>query len=471
MVLKCGKTGRLFFSQQEATEHAEAFGAAYANFEEVAMDSKIWYCVETGRHTDSEAKMNDLKRRDPDSKTWEEKTVAFLLEVQKKKEEAGKKKNKFYDSVDQKKLTALTEVKHYGRNASAKALHFTREKNTLEAAEAWLAEHKDDADLNTLDDAFLEGCGDVVMTDADADVIMEDAGPDTRQVGDPNPEEVKTFVNQDSLKMLIEMGFSEVRAEKALYHRDNNVEHAIAWLEEHANDADIDLPEKPKPKVPEKPKMSKEEAEQKALELQKRLRQKKAEEEKLSEKEKERMRVESTKMMVEASERLKEEERKRAFEQMRIEKEAHEKHKAQLKEQLRLDYIERFGCEPPTEEEEKEKTIKEKPLREQLKYWLMQLKSKHSGTNKEGLKTCLQTLKIYGTNLKDNPTEIKFKTLKKDNKAFQARVAPFPEAMEVLDVIGFEEKEPGVLVQRSSAPDGFLIGELIKFADIILGQL
>merc|ERR1719265_223786 len=351
MVLRCSKTGRLFFDQADATEHAEAFGAAYANFEEVSLDSKVWICVESGRHAETEAKMNDIKRRDPDSKTWEEKDVRFLIEKQKAKDEAAKKKNRFYDSVDQKKLAALTEVKGHNRNVSAKALHYTKDKNTLEAAEAWIAEHKDDKDIEKIDDEFVVGA----LGDA-ADVDMPDANapeePDARQVGDPNPEEVKEFVNKDILPQLIEMGFSEVRAEKALYLRDNNLEHAVAWLGEHADDADIDLPLKPKPKVPEKPKMSKEEAEAKAQEMQAKLRAKKAEEEKLSEKEKERMRVESTKMMAETAERMKEEERKRAFEQQRIEKEAHEKHKAALKEQLRLDYIERFGCEPPPEEEE-----------------------------------------------------------------------------------------------------------------------
>merc|ERR1712187_922104 len=143
-----------------------------------------------------------------------------------------------------------------------------------------------------------------------ADAVPEE--PDTRQVGDPNPAEVKEFVNKELLQQLMEMGFAEVRSEKALYLRDNNLEHAVAWLGEHAEDADIDLPVKPKPKVPEKPKMSKEEAEAKAMELQKRLREKRAQEEKLSDREKERLRIEGTKMMVEANERLKEEERKRA---------------------------------------------------------------------------------------------------------------------------------------------------------------
>jgi len=472
MVLRCGKTGRLFFTQEEAKEHAEAFGAAYANFDEVSLDTKVWICVETGRHAATEEKMNETKRRDPDSKTWEEKDIKYLMELQKKKEQALAKKNRFFDSVDQKKLAALTEVKGHARNRAAKALHFTKDKGTLEAAEAWLAEHAEDADLDKVDDEFVDGAlgasADVDMGVGDGDVVMEE--PDTRQVGDPNPEEVKTFVNQDVLKQLMEMGFSELRSEKALYERDNNLEHAIAWLGDHENDADIDLPVKPKPKVPEKPKMSKEEAEAKAKELQERIRKKKAEEEKLSDKEKERMRVESTKMMVEANEKLKEEERKRAFEQMRREKEEAEKHRAQLKEQLRLDYIERFGCEPPTEEEEKEKAIKDKPLREQLIHWLGKLKKNYKDSNPDGLKTCLNTLKIYGTNLKENPQEPKFKSLKLDNKAFQNRIAPFPEALEVLTVIGFENKGD-VLVQKNSVPDGFLIGELIKFSDLMLGQI
>merc|ERR1719277_1177131 len=198
---------------------------------------------------------------------------------------------------------------------------------------------------------------------------MADAVEDTRKPGDPNPPEIKEKINQELLKQVMEMGFSELRAEKALYKTDNaSLEHAINWLGDHADDADIDLPLlKP---APPKPKMSPEEAQAKALELQKRLREKRAQEEKLSDKEKERMRVEGTKMMVEANEKLKEEERKRAFEQMRIEKEAHEKHRAELKEQLRRDYIERFGKEPPAEEEEKEKAIKDKPLREQLIHFL-----------------------------------------------------------------------------------------------------
>merc|ERR1712194_431507 len=126
---------------------------------------------------------------------------------------------------------------------------------------------------------------DVVMTDANADVVMEDV-PDDRKVGDPNPPEIKEKINQELLKQVMEMGFSEVRAEKALYKVDNaSLEHTVNWLGDHGEDADIDLPlRKPPPPVPVKPKMSKEEAEAKAQALQKKLSLKKAQEEKLDDK-------------------------------------------------------------------------------------------------------------------------------------------------------------------------------------------
>jgi len=463
----------LFFSQQEASDHAEAFGKEYANFEEVPMDTKVWVCVETSRPAYSEAEMQRIKQRDPNSKTWEEKTVQFLIDLQKERDAASRKKDKFFESVDQKKLQALTEVKLHSRARAAKALYFTKDKNTLDAAEAWISEHAADADIDKLTDEFLEsaaaasGSADVTMTNAE-DEEMPPA-VDERKLGDPNPEEIKSAVNQDFLKVLIDMGFTELHAEKALYKTDNaGVEHAVNWINDHTEDADWDLPLlKP---APSKPKLSKEEAEAKALEMQKRLRQKKAEEEKLSEKEKERMRIESTKMMVEANEKLKEEERIRAIQQQKREKEEHERHRAELKERLRQDYIDRFGCEPPAEEEVKEQAIKEKSSKEQLVHFLNKLKKNYKDTNPEGLKTCLSTLKLYISNLQANPMEVKFKKIKVDNKGFQTKIQPFDGAVDVLDVCGFEPKEE-FLEQRKSVPDGWLCGQAIKFIDLMLGQI
>ncbi|CAK9037021.1 unnamed protein product [Durusdinium trenchii] len=472
MVLRCTKTGRLFFSTAEATEHAEAFGKEYANFDEVGLDHKVWVAAETGRVCYTEADLQKMKVRDPDSKTWEEKTVAYLMEMQKKKDVAIARKEKFFSSVDQRKLELMISAKSLGKTRSAKALHFTREKGTIEAAEAWLEENQSLPDLDKLTDAFVEealaSLGDVEMPDAHADVDMTPI--DDRKIGDPNPPEIKEKINQDLLKQVMEMGFSEVRAEKALYKTDNaSLEYAVNWLAEHAEDADIDLPLlKPPPPAPVKPKMSKEEAEAKALELQKRLREKRAAEEKEKEKEKEAQRKESTKLMAEAQERAKEEDRRRAIEQQMREKEEHDRHRAELKERLRQDYIDRFGCEPP--EEKEEECVKEKTSKEQLAFHLNKLKKTYKDSNAEGLKTCLNTLKIYIKNLHENPLEVKFKKLKLDNKAFQSRIVPYDGALDVLDVLGFEKKED-CLEQRKSTPDGFLCGQAIKFIDLMLGQI
>merc|ERR1719316_1252763 len=111
MVLKCGKTGRLFFSAQEAQDYAEAFGAAYANFDEVSPETKCWVCVETGRPCYTEQEMANYKRRDPEAKTFEEKTIQYLMEKQKEKAKATEGRDRFFASVNQSKLTAMTEVK------------------------------------------------------------------------------------------------------------------------------------------------------------------------------------------------------------------------------------------------------------------------------------------------------------------------------------------------------------------------
>jgi len=470
MILRCTKTGRLLFSTAEAQEHAEAFGKEYANFDEVSLDHKVWVCVETGRPCYTEQDVNRMKMRDPDAKTFEEKTVAYLVDLQKQKDQAADRKEKFFKSVDLKKLDIMTTAKNYGKNRAAKALHFTKSTGTIEAAEAWLAENAELPGLDKLPDEFvreaLGASGDVEMTDANADVVMKPA-EDTRKPGDPNPPAIKEKVNQDLVKQIVEMGFSEMRAEKALYKTDNaGLDHAVNWLAEHAEDADIDLPLLAPP--PPKPKMSKEEAEAKALELQKRLREKKAEEEKQNAIEQEKQRKESTKLNAEAQAKFAEEERRREIERQLREKEEHEKHRKELKERLRQDYIERFGCEPP--EDEDQDKVKEMTSKDKVAFFLNKLKKTYKDSDKEGLKTCLSTLKIYIKNLHENPLEPKFKKLKLENKAFQSRIVPFDGALDLLDVLGFEKKED-CLEQRKSTPDGFLCGQAIKFIDLITGQL
>lgn len=470
MVLKCGKTGRLFFSAQEAQDYAEAFGAAYANFDEVSADTKCWVCVETGRPCYTEKEMENYKRRDPEAKTFEEKTIQFLIDKQKEKDKNNAQKNKFLDSVNQTKLTTLTEVKGHGQVRAAKALHFTG-NTSVKNAEEWIEQNKDDPDIDKLTDEMCEAL--VGKVDVEMSQPMEVDEPDDRKPGDPNPPEIKEKINQDLLKQVMEMGFDEMKAEKALYVTDNQgVEFAVNWLGEHGEDADIELPmKKPKPAPPpppEKPKLSPEEAAAKAAELQKQIKERKEAAAKVDEKEKEKNRIAMTKAMQENQAKLQEEERKRDIEQRKREEAAHAAHKAQLKEQMRLDYIERFGCEPPEEDEQAK--AKEKPKKDQVAFFLNKLKKDYKDTNREGLKTCLTTLRVYIKNLQDNPQEDKFKSIKVENKAFQTRIAPFEGCLDLLDVLGFEN-EGAVLKQRKSVPDGFLCGTAIKFIDLILAQL
>ncbi|CAK9037007.1 unnamed protein product [Durusdinium trenchii] len=123
----------------------------------------------------------------------------------------------------------MISAKSLGKTRSAKALHFTREKGTIEAAEAvcaWLEENQSLPDLEPwtgelvlevemyLLDISVDTDGALMeMPDAHADVDMTPI--DDRKIGDPNPPEIKEKINQDLLKQVMEMGFSEVRAEKA----------------------------------------------------------------------------------------------------------------------------------------------------------------------------------------------------------------------------------------------------------------
>eukprot|EP00960_Hanusia_phi_P029352 747905-Hanusia_phi.AAC.1 len=68
--------------------------------------------------------------------------------------------------------------------------------------------------------------------------------PDTSQEGDDvMMERVTDKVSKDLLAQLVEMGFSDVRGERALWMTgSSSLEDAVAWLAEHSEDKDIDEP-------------------------------------------------------------------------------------------------------------------------------------------------------------------------------------------------------------------------------------
>eukprot|EP00747_Dinoflagellata_sp_TGD_P128015 gnl/TRDRNA2_/TRDRNA2_174472_c8_seq1.p1 gnl/TRDRNA2_/TRDRNA2_174472_c8~~gnl/TRDRNA2_/TRDRNA2_174472_c8_seq1.p1 ORF type:complete len:494 (-),score=139.29 gnl/TRDRNA2_/TRDRNA2_174472_c8_seq1:48-1529(-) len=490
MILKCAKTGKILWNQAEASKHAEEIGAA--NFEEVAADAKLIVDAETKRRvfwSQEEVARMKQRTRQPDYQTIEITVTEYraILDAHAVKFQNDAKVS---DYAKSKIVDALVEVKGHSVLRAEKACWFTQNKGVSEA-EAWIEAHKGDADIDQpmrlpageTKPAGEDGGaapmevdgegGDAAGASSSAADGSGDAGGEkaTDASATENAQFVKERISQSFVEELVSMGFPQVRAEKALYFTDSlGVENAVNWLTDHAEDEDIDHP-MVRDLTVKKPKLSKEEAAAAAKELQDRLRREREAREKQEAKDKERARIESTKMMNETNALLQEEERKRAIEQRKREKEEHDKHAAELKERLRLDYIERFGKEPPSEEQQKEDDIKNKPLKQQALYWINQLKKTHGG-NPDKLKVCINTLKVYLKNARENPMEPKFRAIKKGNKAFVERVAPFePEVFELLRANGFKDDADPEVFAITGVPDGFLMGETIKFLDLIADKL
>ncbi len=497
MILKCGKTGRLFFSQAEATKHAEELGAA--NFEEVAADAKLWVDAETKRR--AFWSMDEITRFRQRTRQSEEEFPVIECTVAEYKVNVEQNERKYMNDpqvvkyAKKKLVDALVEVKGHSVIRAEKGCWFTSNKGVPEA-EAWIEEHKGEEDIDKpLRLAPGEGQGgaggDSGAGDAmDVDQEGDGAAGAESQFGtgcDPEATENGAFVtekvNPEWLIELEAMGFTKIRAEKALYMtHGGDLSHAVNWLGDHGEDSDIDHPlttdvQKLKADAAEaakKPKMSKEEAERAAIELQNRLKKEREAREKQEAKDKERARIESTKMMLETNALLEEENRKRAIDQRKREADEHAKHAADLKERLRLDYIERFGHEPPAEKEEEKDEFSKKPAKQQALYWINQLKKEHEKNKETGadqvpaLKTCIKTLQVYLKNAKENPDNPKFHVLKKSGKAFSERIAPFaPEAYELLRINGFKDGEDPDQFQIEGQVNGWLMGETIKFLDLI----
>ena len=170
MVLKCNRTGKVFFSHKEAETHGEETGLA--DFSQVDMSENVWVCVETGKWCYTEVEMDLHKKRVPEAVTFEKKTVADL-----------------------------------------KAAHEARKAAASSGAD----------DMETEEDAILRAAGKGGKGKGKA----------------PGPP----VVTKETVEQLVEMGFTELRAQKALVKTSNaGIEGAINWLTEHLEDADIDDP-------------------------------------------------------------------------------------------------------------------------------------------------------------------------------------------------------------------------------------
>jgi len=171
MVLKCEKTGKLFFSEAEAKLHSEETGLQA--FAQVSPEEKVWICTETGKVCFNEQQMAMHKRFVTEAQTFEESNVGEL-----------------------------------------------RKRQTATAASA-----SGPVELESEEEMLLRNAG------------LSGKARKAAEAGSSGPP----VVTKELVEQLLEMGFTELRAHKALVHTSNTgVEPAINWLGEHMDDADID---------------------------------------------------------------------------------------------------------------------------------------------------------------------------------------------------------------------------------------
>lgn len=245
-------------------------------------------------------------------------------------------------------------------------------------------------------------------------------------------------VNQTFAAELQGMGFTKEVSEKALFLTQNSsLEAAMNWIEEHQGDSDFleelriisGAPE------PSAVKLTPEEAAAKARELQERLRKKRAEEEKALSLEQERNRLRAGKELNMARQTYEEAEAKRAAEARLREKRLQEKELAEIKEQVRREKEARFGKAFPTDSKP------QVPPREQMANAIKAIKTLYPQHRAPDVaRTAAATLRVYLNNLLVNPSEEKFRRIRKDNRAFQDRVAKVTGGVNFLKAAGFTEE-------------------------------
>lgn len=72
----------------------------------------------------------------------------------------------------------------------------------------------------------------------DAEQVIADHEAEKSQEG----ESISTYVNQEYVKQLLEMGFSKTVSEKALFMtlaQGGTTEKALEWIDQHSEDADF----------------------------------------------------------------------------------------------------------------------------------------------------------------------------------------------------------------------------------------
>jgi hypothetical protein len=262
---------------------------------------------------------------------------------------------------------------------------------------------------------------------------------------------ISGLVNQELAAGLEGMGYSKNVREKALLMTGNgSVEAALEWIENNKNAADFEE-EMLMIQDESKPKLSAEEAAERAKELQVRMREQRKKKDAEEELERERNRIAGGKAMADAKRIMDEQQKKRDLEVYMKEKKedavAHDK----ILEQLEKDRRDRFGDKyVPLSQ-----VSKEKPAIEQVQFGINQMRKVYPPfTYGDQLKVCWNTIKTVLGNILKNPDEPKFQTINLGNPNFKARVVDIVGGTYLLQQCGFVE-ENGHLVLKKKDPKLF----------------
>ncbi|KAL1508450.1 hypothetical protein AB1Y20_004553 [Prymnesium parvum] len=196
-----------------------------------------------------------------------------------------------------------------------------------------------------------------VEVETEEDMLLRAAGkaPKSKGKGPAQPEGPPT-VTKELVDQLMEMGFSELRAQKALVKTSNTgIEPAVNWLSEHLEDEDIDEPMEVVSKTQEEmgEEMAKAladggsqlSAEEKKLKLEEALAKARAKKSGLTveeEKQKERARREGGKTITATKREFEDQQRQRDIEARKREKREFELERAKLREKLAKDREEKI---------------------------------------------------------------------------------------------------------------------------------
>ncbi|CAK4617843.1 hypothetical protein LEN26_004742 [Aphanomyces euteiches] len=303
---------------------------------------------------------------------------------------------------------------------------------------------------------------------------LSDAKADTETA---TPQMELPPVNEQLLQQLVEMGFPDVRARKSLLAtNDSSLDAAIAWIEEHQEDPDIDAPIQFIDMAKHKKVLTTEEKEAKVAELKRRIEEKKAaraEQAKKDEIAREIARRNMGKDMTAAREEYEAIQTRLLREKQKREKLEAKKERERLLKQIELDKAERrahngvlakatslespelvvapSSSSPPKRPSSAESSASPE---EQMQSSISKLMNYRVGG--DGL-TALKTLLVYVTNVLEKANELeKYGKINTGNAAFKKRVGSLIGGIAFLKAVGFERDESTELLVLQNRQENLL---------------